>query len=193
MGNFGSKKFVQDKIICFRGCFCHLDEKYFLGLDFVTAPLSPLREHFFLLLFFFKLFYHLYFLTRFSLIFLSYHCFTYIFLVTILLELIFPSRSSILLAVSDQSLSFIPHLQQRSPFRITFVSSEQEFSKDLVCFFDSGSVQGPCFLFATLPMHLGQCSMKCSNVSLSSLTYLPVSLPRVILTLNHTIDSRLPL
>ena len=82
------------------------------------------------------------------------------------------------------------------------MSFEQEFSKDLVCFFDSVSVQRPAFYSPLFPS-IGQCSMKCSSVSLSSLHPTHISLllcqefsPRFklfVLALNHNIDSRLPL
>ena len=66
----------------------HLYLKVFRVLQFcfATAPLSPLREHLV-----FSLFYSLIFflLSVFSLVLLSYHCFTYIFLIPILFELMF--------------------------------------------------------------------------------------------------------
>ena len=77
------------------------------GLAFATAPQYLLREHlvFSLLLLLFSFFHsYFFFLSLFSLIFDSNHCYTYthIFLVIILLELIFSSRFSILLIVSDK-------------------------------------------------------------------------------------------
>ena len=83
-------------------------------------------------------------------------------------------------------------------------SSEQEFSKDLVCFFDSGSVQGPAFYSPLFPPRAVQYEVfYTSSVSLSSLHPTHISLflcqefsPRFklfVLALNHTIDSRLPL
>ena len=77
-----------------------------------------------------------------------------------------------------------------------FQTRPQEFTKDLVWFFDSRSVQGPgCFLFAALPTY---CSAVWSvSLSLPHPTHISLFLgqefsPRFrlfILALNHTIDS----
>ena len=161
------------------------------------APLSPLREHLV-----FSLIFHLYFflLSLFSLIFLSYHCFTYIFLITILLELIFFSHFSIFswlfliglchsfhIFISDLFFVLLSCPPNRSSPSTWSVSSILGLCKDLLSIRHSS--------------HLGQCSMKCSSVSFSSLHPTHISLflghefsPRLkmfVLALNHTIDSRL--
>ena len=163
---------------------------------------TPLRDHLVSsLLFFLIIFSLIFFLSLFSLIFISYHCFTYIFRITILLELIFPSRSSICLSVLISvcrsfhiftsillfvSLSCPP--KRNSP-RTWSVSSILGLCKDLLSILHSS--------------HLGQCSMKCSSVSLSSLHHTHISLllcqefspifRLFILALDYTIDSRVPL
>ena len=66
-------------------------------------------------------------------------------------------------------------------FGITFVSSEQEFSKDLVCFFDSGAVQGPAFYSPLFPPRAVQYEVfECFPLLTVSHTYLPVSLPKFL-------------
>ena len=149
----------------------------------------------------FLIFSLIFFLSLLSLIFLSYHCFTYIFLITILLELIFlhVSAFSWLYLISlcrsfhiFSSVLFFVLLScppNRNSPRTWSVSSILVLWKDLLSIRHSS--------------HLGQCSMKCSSVSLSSLHPTHISLflcqelsPRFklfVLALNHTIDSRLPL
>ena len=136
-----------------------------------------------------------------SIFFLSYHCFTYIYLFTVLLELIFfhVSAFSWLFLISlcrsfhiFSSVLFFVLLScppNRNSPRTWSVSSILGLCKDLFSIRHS--------------FHLGQCSMKCSSVSLSSLHPTHTSLflcqefsPRFrlfVLALNHTIDSRLPL
>ena len=64
--------------------------KSFWGFAFATAPLSPLGEHFLVFLVFSILSLIFFLITVLTnIFFLSYHCFTYIFLFTVLLELIF--------------------------------------------------------------------------------------------------------
>ena len=147
-------------------------------------------------------FFHLYFsLSLFSLIFLSYHCFTYIFLITILLELIFLhiSAFSWLFLIS---LCFSFHIFSSVLF---FVLLSCPLNKNSPRTWSISSILGLCkdLLSIRPSSHLGQCSMMCSSVSLSSLHPTHISLflcqefsPRFklfVLALNHTIDSRLPL
>ena len=145
--------------------------KSFRGLAFATAPLSLLREHLV-----FSLFFHLYsFLSLFSLIFLSYHCFTYIFLITILLELIF------FLHVSSFSWLFLITL-----CRSFHIFSSVLFFVLLSCPPNSNSprtwsvssILSLCKAMLSIhhSSHLGQCRMKRSSVCLSSLHPIHISL-----------------
>ena len=171
------------------------------GLAIATAPLSPLREHLVFSLFFHFFTYIFFLLSLFSLIFLSYHCFTYIFLITILFELIVFHVSTffffflISLCRSFHIFSIVLFFvllscpPNRNSPRTWSVSSILGLCKDLLSLRHSS--------------HLGQCSMKCLSVFLSSMHPTHISLfhyqefsPRFklfVLVLNPTIDSRLPL
>ena len=63
---------------------------------------------------------------------------------------------------------------------LLFVSSEQEFAKDLVLFFDSGSVQGPTFYSPLFPPRAVQYEVfECFSLLTTFHTRFPASLPRV--------------
>ena len=57
------------------------------------------------------------------------------------------------------------------------MSSEQEFSEDLVCFFDSGSLQGPAFYSPLFPSRAVQYEVfECFHLLTASHTDIPLSL-----------------
>ena len=136
-----------------------------------------------------------------NIFFLSYHCFTYIFLFTALLELIFfhVSAFSWLFLIS-LCRSF--HIFSSVLFFVLFSCPPNRNSPRT---WSVSSILGLCkdLLSIRHSSHLGQCSMKCSSVSLSSLHPTHTSLflcqefsPKFrlfVLAYNHTIDSRLPL
>ena len=172
-----------------------------MGLAFASALLSPLREHLVFSLIFYSFFTYIFLLSLFSLILLSYHCFTYIFLITILLEMIFlqvPAFSWLFLISLCHSIHIFSNVllfvlfscpPNKNSSKTWSVSSILGLGKDLLSIHHSS--------------HLGQCSLKCSSVSLSSLHLPHISLflcqefsptfKLLILALNLTIDSRLPL
>ena len=140
-------------------------------------------------------------LSLFSLIFHSNHCFTYIFLVIILLELIFLHVSAFSwLFLISLCRSF--HIFNSVLFFVLLSCPPNKISPRT---WSVSSILGLCkdLLSICHSSHLGQCSMKCSSVSLSSLHLTHISLylcqefsPRFklfVLALNHTIHSRLPL
>ena len=138
-------------------------------------------------------------LSLFLLLFLSCHCFTYIFLIPILLELIFFH----VLAFSWLFLISLCHSFHIISSVLFFVLLLCPPNRDCPRTWSVSSILGLCkdLLSIRHSSHLGQCSMKCSSVSLSSLHPTHISLflcqefsPRFtlfVLALNHTIDSRL--